>query len=73
MYLNEPSNIQIILTDLCMPIMDGKESSSLIRGYENLHKIEPRVYIVGITGEEVKSTFFRTKYSYNNSGINEFV
>lgn len=49
--------------DLNMPIMGGAEASSVIRDYEHQNSIDPRVYILGITGEEIDSRFKRS-YSY---------
>ncbi|CDW75347.1 histidine kinase [Stylonychia lemnae] len=71
-YKIQSSSIQLILMDLHMPVMEGVESASLIREFENQNNIEPRVYILGVTGENIDMKFKRN-YSYEQCGINEFL
>ena len=50
--------------DLNMPVMGGAEASSKIRDYESENNIEPRVCIIGVTGEVINSKFLKS-HSYD--------
>ncbi len=55
-----------------MTRVQGDEAACMIRDFECKNDIEPRAFILGITGEEL-SIKFKRSYSYEQCGINAFI
>ncbi len=60
---------QLIFMDVQMPIMDGYESTMLIRSYENLQNITPLSKILAITAGELDNGDLK----YKTSGMDGYI
>ncbi|CDW81301.1 histidine kinase [Stylonychia lemnae] len=72
LYKLNANSIRLILTDLHMSKMDGQVMAKKIRQFEQQIGLEPEVYIMGITGEEIRSQAFKRNLTLQSSGINIF-
>ena len=68
-FILSPRDFKLIFMDIHMPVINGYESSKLIRQYEEENKIEPPCYIVGLSGEESTNHARRCRISQINEAI----
>jgi len=67
-YKTSPGSCKIILMDISMPVMDGLESTRLIRGFERERKLKPAnvILLTGLASASVQQEAF-------SSGANLFL
>jgi two-component system, sensor histidine kinase len=68
-FMQAPRDYKLIFMDIQMPVMNGYDSSRLMREYEEENKIEPPCYIVGLSGEESMAHERKCRMSQINEAI----